>query len=103
MFNQATLAQLEADVGAEVLAQLMQVFCKESTHLVSELLSCESLNEETVRLSHSLKSCSRSYGADTLADLAEQLEMSAKEGSEAFFEQRKTLNQTVQATLSALP
>ena len=67
MFNLTTLKQLEADVGAEVLAQLMAVFCQESEKLTKQIMETASLDEEAIRLSHSLKSCARSYGADKLA------------------------------------
>jgi two-component system phosphorelay protein LuxU len=103
MFNQLTLEQLEKDVGREVLSTLMVVFCNESTKLTEQLLLCDKLNEDTLRYSHSLKSCARSYGADCLADLAEQLESSVKSQSPAFFELRNKLNQVHTDTMRDMP
>lgn len=101
MFNLTTLKQLEADVGAEVLAQLMAVFCQESEKLTKQIMETASLDEEAIRLSHSLKSCARSYGADKLADLATELETAAKEQSARFFEQRIELPAIQDATVTA--
>ena len=103
MFNLQTLKQLEADVGTDVLAQLMTVFCNESTQLTEQLMACNTLDDECVRLSHSLKSCARSYGADTLASLAETLETLSKTQSEEFFTQRKQLPAIQSETLAAAP
>ena len=101
MFNLTTLKQLEADVGAEVLTQLMTVFCQESAKFTEQIMATTSLDEEAVRLSHSLKSCARSYGADELADLATVLEAAAKEQSTRFFEQRSKLPALQDATVMA--
>lgn len=103
MFNQTTLEQLEADVGKEVLAQLFDVFKKEATKLTEQLMACTTLDEECIRLSHSLKSCARSYGADQLAALALTLESLAKENDSSFFNERALLVEIHQATMAALP
>ncbi|MFY8350784.1 Hpt domain-containing protein [Pseudoalteromonas sp. SSM20] len=103
MFNQTTIKQLEADVGKEVLAQLFAVFAKEATKLTEQLLACTSLDEECIRLSHSLKSCARSYGADQLGALAETLETLAKNNDASFFNERALLSEIHQATMAALP
>ena len=103
MFNQSTLKQLENDVGLDVLNQLMEVFRSESTKLTERLLECDELNDDTVRLSHSLKSCSRSYGADTLAELATLLESAAKAQSQEFFSLRESLLELHTKTMLEIP
>lgn len=103
MFNQTTLKQLEADVGKEVLGQLFNVFRDEATKLTEQLMATTSLDDESVRLSHSLKSCARSYGADELAALAETLESLAKNNDSNFFNERALLAELHQATMSAIP
>ncbi|WP_372765785.1 Hpt domain-containing protein [Pseudoalteromonas sp.] len=103
MFNQTTIKQLEADVGQEVLIKLFAVFAQEATKLTEQLMACTSLDEECVRLSHSLKSCARSYGADQLSALAETLENLAKNNDASFFNERALLGGILDATMSAMP
>lgn len=103
MFDQSVVTQLEKDVGKQTLAQLFQVFSTESKKLTLEIMSCELLDEATIRSCHSLKSCSCSYGAVALADLAESLEQSARQQDHSFFIQRAELQALFTKTINAIP
>ena len=103
MFDSSVIIQLEKDVGVETLSQLFQVFRQETSKLSSEIMLCDTLDENTVRICHSLKSSSRSYGAVKLANIAESLEKTARSKDPLFFEQRKQLPQICADTLSAIP
>ena len=103
MFNQKTVKQLEADVGKDVLGQLFAVFKSEATKLTEQIMAVTSLDNDTVRFSHSLKSCARSYGADELGALAETLETHAKNNDAAFFTERALLPEIHSATMVAIP
>lgn len=103
MFNKKIVEQLKDDVGAEILGQLMQVFADESAQLVDSIMSATELNDETVRLSHSLKSCAKSYGATELSELAQQLEALAMNKNNQFFIERDLLQDIHSKTMSHLP
>ncbi|MFY8297398.1 Hpt domain-containing protein [Pseudoalteromonas sp. SS15] len=105
MFNPNTIQQLKDDVGVDVLAQLMQVFLTESTKLVEQLSANSVEQNEIERLAHSLKSCARSYGADQLADIAADIETTAKSSPELVNIESKIslLSEVHKKTLNSIP
>lgn len=103
MFDSKILNQLALDVGQEVLPQLMSVFKSESTDITEQLLTHSSLTPDSERLSHSLKSCAKSYGAIQLSQVAEQIERAAQiDDVDAFLNHLTQLKQTHSETMQAL-
>lgn len=103
MFDKSVVIQLEQDVGKDTLLQLFDVFRQESTKLVNELMACDTIDDDAIRLSHSLKSCSRSYGANQLATLAESIEKAARDKDISFFELRMSLPEVHSITINNIP
>ena len=103
MFNKSVVTQLEQDVGRDTLLQLFDVFRQESTKLVNELMACDTVDGDAIRLSHSLKSCCLSYGASRLAALAESIEKAARKDDISFFELRMSLPEVHSTTMDNIP
>jgi len=83
MFVKKTILKLQKDIGEALAKELMLLFINETKKLIQELsLAHEQLQQDKVILySHSLKSSARTYGAETLACLCEQIELAGKNDS----------------------
>lgn len=103
MFEVSVVNQLKQDAGAELLPRLFEVFSKETESLAQQVSEATELTTETVRLCHSLKSSSKTYGAFELAKIAEQLETLAKTQQQDFFVERDKLPSVVSATIAEIP
>ena len=79
--NEDTINALEKDVGGEVVTMLLGVFINETQALYEQIP--DSLNAqnalEVTRLLHSIKSGSKTYGADRLAQFSALLENAARQ------------------------
>jgi histidine phosphotransfer protein HptB len=77
----ATFAELQANAGADFVAELVQTFAEEAPLLLAELRAALAAGgatgaaERFRRAAHSLKSNSNTFGATTLAELARTLEL----------------------------
>ena len=74
---------MKSMTGPAFLAELIDVFLKDSPDLIKEMRSGLAAGdvEGVRRAAHSLKSNSASFGASRLAGVARDLEMMAKSGS----------------------
>ncbi len=78
-----TLAQLQEDAGGEAMQNLILMYCGEANRLISALKDKDRHLTERVRLAHSLKSTSATFGAQAIEMTATALEKSiAEEESE---------------------
>lgn len=79
--NEDTISALEKDIGGEVVTMLLGVFINETQSLFEQLPnSLDTKNAlEVTRLLHSIKSGSKTYGADRLAHLTALLENAARQ------------------------
>jgi len=69
--------ELQANAGADFVADLVETFAEEAPALLAELHAARAaqLAERFRRAAHSLKSNSRTFGAARLAEAARALEM----------------------------
>jgi len=81
--NEAIFSQLLADVGEEMLPDLVAVFNEESTERIDELNSMRDNidNQRIAQSCHSIKSSAGTYGALSVQKHAEELEVMAKSES----------------------
>ena len=72
-----TFDELQANAGADFVAELVETFAEEAPPLVAEMRSAlaEGAAERFRRAAHSLKSNSSTFGAMRLATLARELEL----------------------------
>ena len=70
-------AELQANAGADFVAELVATFAEEAPQIIGELRAAqaESAAERFRRAAHSLKSNSHTFGATRLADMARTLEL----------------------------
>ncbi|OQW93092.1 MAG: hypothetical protein BWK79_12990, partial [Beggiatoa sp. IS2] len=75
-----TLCSLIGEDEPDLLADLVQAYCEESTSLMQELREAIANNDDTgvAKVTHSLKSSSGNLGAITLAEFYNTLEQQAK-------------------------
>ncbi len=75
--DETTLAALRDAVGAEFLAELVDTFADEAPALLDELRAAVAAADEAraKRAAHSLKSNAGTFGANTLAALARDVEL----------------------------
>lgn len=80
VINEAIFSQLLADVGEEMLPDLVAVFNEESGERIDELNAMrDSIDNQRIAQScHSIKSSAGTYGALAVQKHAEELEVMAK-------------------------
>jgi HPt (histidine-containing phosphotransfer) domain-containing protein len=85
LIDPATFGELQANAGAEFVAELVDTFAEEAPLLLADLRAAFSAGaaERFRRAAHSLKSNSNTFGATRLAEMARTLEMSGIPGTEA--------------------
>ena len=72
-----TFDELQANAGADFVAELIDTFAEEAPQLLAELRSALTVGaaERFRRAAHSLKSNSSTFGATRLASMARELEL----------------------------
>ena len=77
LIDRNTFAELQANAGAEFVAELVGTLAEEAPQMLAELRSALSAGaaERFRRAAHSLKSNSSTFGATRLAELARTLEL----------------------------
>jgi len=80
VINETVFSQLLVDVGEEMLPALVAVFNEETTERISDLqaLMVNVDNDKVAQSCHSIKSSAGTYGALTVQQHAEELEIMAK-------------------------
>ncbi|GAB6263160.1 Hpt domain-containing protein [Photobacterium sp. CCB-ST2H9] len=81
MINQATLKKLAEEVGQETVALLLEVFSGELEQYLQQLAEQPSVMQIR-EISHAIKSSAASFGADDLAQMAQECESRVKQGQE---------------------
>jgi HPt (histidine-containing phosphotransfer) domain-containing protein len=96
-----TFDELQANAGADFVAELVDTFAQEAPSLVSELRSALAAGaaERFRRAAHSIKSNSATFGATRLAALARELELGGLPADACGVD---ALAQELEATLVAL-
>jgi HPt (histidine-containing phosphotransfer) domain-containing protein len=96
-----TFDELQANAGADFVAELVDTFAQEAPSLLAELRSALAAGaaERFRRAAHSLKSNSATFGATRLAALARELELG---GLPPDARSVDTLAQELESTLVAL-
>lgn len=78
----STISKLANEVGEPLFEQLVEIFLQESQQHFTEL--SQQINhsdlKEAIRLSHSIKSSAKTYGAEQLAELATLIESACMAG-----------------------
>ena len=76
-----TFDELKQMSGAEFINELIDTFLEDAPNLIEEIKSALTTNnvDSFRRAAHSLKSNAATFGAETLASLAKDLEMLGKE------------------------
>jgi FOG: HPt domain len=100
-----TLLQLEKDVGAALLPELVALFISDSTETLAKLQSALQAHDtgELVLLAHTLKSVCATYGAARCHHEARALEMAARSGEwQGMEEGVHRLRGSLPATMQAL-
>lgn len=77
VINPHTFDELQANAGADFVAELVETFAEEAPGLVAEMRGVPAAGsaDRFRRAAHSLKSNSSSFGATRLATLARDLEL----------------------------
>jgi HPt (histidine-containing phosphotransfer) domain-containing protein len=77
LIDPTTFADLQANAGADFVAELVGTFAEEAPQLLAELRSALAAGaaERFRRAAHSLKSNSNTFGATRLSELARTLEL----------------------------
>ena len=85
LINQTTFGELQANAGADFVAELVETFAEEAPGLVEDLRRALASGGTDVfrRAAHSLKSNSQTFGATELAALARALELGSIPTSDA--------------------
>jgi HPt (histidine-containing phosphotransfer) domain-containing protein len=83
--DSATFAELQANAGADFVAELVGTFAEEAPRLIDEMRSAlaAAAAERFRRAAHSLKSNSNTFGATALAEAARTLELGGLPGPAA--------------------
>ncbi|MEO8079304.1 MAG: Hpt domain-containing protein [Caldimonas sp.] len=97
----ATFNELQANAGADFVAELVETFADEAPGLVGELRNAFAAGavDRFRRAAHSLKSNSLTFGATRLASLARELELGGLPAGPAAID---VLAAELEATLAAL-
>ncbi|WP_413111270.1 Hpt domain-containing protein [Thaumasiovibrio sp. DFM-14] len=96
--NTDTIRRLAVEVGEDTVGLLLTVFSDELQQYHDTLSDSPSLSQIR-EISHSLKSSASSFGADRLADLAQECESRVKQGQDSWvFEHLDTFKETVRHT-----
>ena len=84
LINQDTFGELQANAGAEFVAELVDTFAEETPGLLAEMRSAlaKGAAEGFRRAAHSIKSNSSTFGATRLAEMARTLELSGMPANE---------------------
>jgi HPt (histidine-containing phosphotransfer) domain-containing protein len=96
---------LDPDGKDQLLTRLAQLYLRDSTRLLAQLLAAQSRSaaEEVARAAHSLKSSSANLGACEVAARAAQIELAARRGLlEELAAQIETLKSEHQRALDGL-
>ena len=101
LINRDTFGELQANAGAEFVAELVDTFAEEAPGLLAELRSAHALGSADAfrRAAHSLKSNSNTFGASRLAEMARTLELGGMPGNA---DPVDALQAELAATLAAL-
>ena len=101
LINHATFQELQANTGAEFVAELVDTFAEEAPQLLDEMRSAldDGAADRFRRAAHSLKSNSNTFGAQHLAEMARALELGGLPAGPAPVE---ALAQEFERTLAAL-
>lgn len=77
LIDPATFQELQANAGADFVAELVGTFAEEAPQILAELRSAldRGAAERFRRAAHSLKSNSSTFGARRLAEMARTLEL----------------------------
>jgi HPt (histidine-containing phosphotransfer) domain-containing protein len=77
LIDRQTFGELQANAGAEFVAELVGTFGEEAPQLLAELRAAQAAGaaERFRRAAHSLKSNSNTFGASRLAEMARTLEL----------------------------
>jgi histidine phosphotransfer protein HptB len=96
-----TFDELQANAGADFVAELVDTFAEEAPLLLAELRNARAAGatERFRRAAHSLKSNGNTFGATGLADVARTLELGGLPPDDTAVD---TLERAVQTTLAAL-
>ncbi len=80
--DDAVLANLRADVGEDFIGELMTAYLEDAPELIASMKTALAQNdaESFRRAAHSLKSNSKTFGANELAEVAKSLEETGKSG-----------------------
>ncbi|AJR08073.1 Hpt domain-containing protein [Photobacterium gaetbulicola] len=79
--NAETIKRMADEVGQETLTLLLNVFSDELEQYQRQLLDQPTISEVR-EICHSLKSSAASFGADELADMAQECESRVKQGQD---------------------
>lgn len=82
VIDQATYTELESNVGADFIGELVETYLDETPQLLIELQQAlQTGNTDAFRrAAHSIKSSSASFGALNFSNQAKELEMMGKSG-----------------------
>ncbi|NAW85598.1 Hpt domain-containing protein [Photobacterium halotolerans] len=83
IINEATLKRLAVEVGHETVALLLEVFSGELEQYLQQLTEQPSVMQIR-EISHAIKSSAASFGADELAQMAQECESRVKQGQESW-------------------
>jgi HPt (histidine-containing phosphotransfer) domain-containing protein len=77
-----TFEKLKDDVGADFVGELIEAYCSETLPLIAQLQSALGVNDADAfrRAAHSIKSTSKTFGALSLGEIAQELEMLGRAG-----------------------
>lgn len=80
-----TLAELRADFGSDILAELIGTYLRDSSDIVRSLDAAITAGDlaSVASLAHGLKGSAGNFGASYVVRLASELEQSAKSGAGA--------------------
>lgn len=79
--NAETIKQLTEEVGEETVLLLLNVFSDELEQYLRQLSDQPSINQ-VGEISHAIKSSAASFGADDLAQMAQECESRVKQGQD---------------------
>lgn len=84
--NFSTLKRLAGEVGHENVADLLVVFSEELVQYRHQLRETASMNE-VQEISHAIKSTAESFGADELAEMAQEYEVRSQLGQDSWLKE----------------
>jgi len=78
IFNAGVLKELNAELGAENTAEVLNTFLADTARKMSVIASADASRSIIKRESHSIKSSAATFGFERLSQLARQLEAGAE-------------------------